>query len=64
MFPARNGPASVAHHEGDDRGREHQGGSGAKAMAQLASAKPDGGMFYATTPTFIYTSLMSKPAAT
>jgi len=41
-----------------------QGGSGARAMSVLANAKPDGGMFYATTPTFIYTSLMSKPAAT
>ena len=41
-----------------------QGGSGARAMAVLASAKPDGSMFYATTPTFIYTSLMSKPSAT
>ena len=40
-----------------------QGGSGAKAMATLARAKPDGGMFYATTPTFVYTSLLSKPAA-
>lgn len=40
------------------------GGSGAKAMAALAKAKPDGGMFYATTPTFIYTSLLSKPEAT
>jgi tripartite-type tricarboxylate transporter receptor subunit TctC len=39
------------------------GGSGAKAMAVLSKAKPDGGMFYATTPTFIYTSLMSRPAA-
>jgi tripartite-type tricarboxylate transporter receptor subunit TctC len=39
------------------------GGSGAKAMAALAKAKPDGGTFYATTPTFIYTSLLSKPAA-
>lgn len=39
------------------------GGSGAKAMAALAKAKPDGGMFYATTPTFIYTSLLSKPEA-
>ena len=39
------------------------GGSGAKAMAVLAKAKPDGGMFYATTPTFIYTSLMSKTEA-
>ena len=41
-----------------------EGGSGAKAMAQLARAKPDGAEFYATTPTFIYTSLLSKPAAT
>ena len=41
-----------------------EGGSGAKAMAQLARAKPDGSEFYATTPTFIYTSLMSSPAAT
>jgi putative tricarboxylic transport membrane protein len=41
-----------------------QGGSGAKAMAMLARAKPDGGMFYATTPTYIYTSLMSTPPAT
>ena len=41
-----------------------QGGSGAKAMATLARAKPDGRMFYATTPTFIYTSLLSQPAAT
>jgi len=40
-----------------------EGGSGAKAMAQLARAKPDGSEFYATTPTFIYTSLLSKPAA-
>lgn len=39
------------------------GGSGAKAMAVLAKSKPDGGMFYATTPTFIYTSLLSKPEA-
>jgi putative tricarboxylic transport membrane protein len=39
------------------------GGSGAKAMATLAKARPDGGLFYATTPTFIYTSLMSKPEA-
>src|SRR5437016_8518544 len=32
-------------------------------MAQLARAKPDGSELYATTPTFIYTSLMSTPAA-
>jgi putative tricarboxylic transport membrane protein len=41
-----------------------EGGSGAKAMAQLARAKPDGSELYATTPTFIYTSLLSRPAAT
>lgn len=40
-----------------------QGGSGAKAMATVAKAKPDGRLFYATTPTFIYTSLLSRPAA-
>ena len=40
-----------------------QGGSGARAMAALAGAEPDGRMFYATTPTFIYTSLLSRPAA-
>jgi tripartite-type tricarboxylate transporter receptor subunit TctC len=40
------------------------GGSGARAMSVLAGAKPDGAMFYATTPTFIYTSLMSRPSAT
>ena len=38
-----------------------QGGSGAKAMAALAGARPDGAMLYATTPTFIYTSLLSRP---
>lgn len=41
-----------------------RGGSGAKAMAALAAAPPDGRMFYATTPTFIYTSLLSKPEKT
>jgi putative tricarboxylic transport membrane protein len=30
-------------------------------MAQLAQAPADGSMFYATTPTFIYTSLLSDP---
>jgi len=38
------------------------GGSGASAIAELARAKPDGSKFYATTPTFIYTSLLSQPA--
>lgn len=41
-----------------------QGGSGAKAVAITASAPPDGTMLYATTPTYIYTSLLSHPAAT
>jgi tripartite-type tricarboxylate transporter receptor subunit TctC len=38
-----------------------QGGSGARAMLALARARPDGGLFYATTPTFVYTSLLSRP---
>jgi tripartite-type tricarboxylate transporter receptor subunit TctC len=37
------------------------GGSGAKAMAHVAKAKPDGSVYYATTPTYIQTSLLSKP---
>jgi tripartite-type tricarboxylate transporter receptor subunit TctC len=40
-----------------------QGGSGARAMVALSRAKPDGRMFYATTPTYVYTSLLSKPPA-
>ncbi len=40
------------------------GGSGANAMARLAGAPADGSVFYATTPTFIYTSLLSDPDAT
>src|SRR5690606_14247078 len=36
------------------------GGSGAKAMAHLAKQKADGSVFYATTPTYIFTSHMSK----
>ena len=38
-----------------------RGGSGAKAMAAMAQAPADGSIFYATTPTFIYTSLLSNP---
>lgn len=38
-----------------------RGGSGAKAMAHLAQSPADGSIFYATTPTFIYTSLLSDP---
>lgn len=40
------------------------GGSGARAMAKLATAKPDGTLFYGTTPTYINTSLLSKPKFT
>src|SRR5262245_60733424 len=39
------------------------GGSGAKAMAFMANQKPDGSVFYATTPTHIYTSYMSDVSA-
>jgi len=38
-----------------------RGGSGARAMARLAAAPADGSMLYATTPTYIYTSLLSNP---
>jgi tripartite-type tricarboxylate transporter receptor subunit TctC len=38
-----------------------RGGSGAKAIAFVAKGKPDGSIFYATTPTYIQTTLMSKP---
>ena len=40
------------------------GGSGAKAVARVAGGKPDGSIFYAATPTYILTSLLSKPAKT
>lgn len=38
-----------------------RGGSGAKAMAKLATSPADGSIFYGTTPTYINTSLLSKP---
>jgi putative tricarboxylic transport membrane protein len=38
------------------------GGSGAKAMAFVAGSAADGSVFYATTPTHIQVSLLSKPA--
>lgn len=41
-----------------------RGGSGAKAMAKLATSPADGSIFYGTTPTFINTSLLSKPEYT
>lgn len=37
------------------------GGSGANAMAKLATSPADGSIFYGTTPTYINTSLLSKP---
>jgi putative tricarboxylic transport membrane protein len=40
------------------------GGSGAKAMSTVATSAPDGSWLYATTPTYIYTSLLSTPEAT
>ena len=40
------------------------GGGGARAMSRLANSPPDGSLFYAATPTFIFTSLMSTPAST
>ena len=41
-----------------------QGGGGARAMNRLAAAPADGSIFYASTPSFILTSLMSRPAST
>jgi putative tricarboxylic transport membrane protein len=38
-----------------------RGGSGAAAIAKVAKSAPNGGMLYATTPTYIQTSLLSKP---
>lgn len=37
------------------------GGASAKAMAEVAQAKPDGSKFYGTTPSFVNTSLLSHP---
>lgn len=39
-----------------------RGGSGATAVAHVAGGKPDGSIFYGTTPTYIQTTLLSKPA--
>lgn len=41
-----------------------RGGSGAKAMAKLATSPADGSIFYGTTPTFINTSLLAEPEYT
>ena len=40
------------------------GGSGARAMTTVARARANGGVLYATTPTFVFTSLLSRPATT
>ncbi len=37
------------------------GGSGARAVARVAQAPADGSMLYVTTPTYIQTTLLSKP---
>ena len=37
------------------------GGSGARAVAKVAQSPADGSVFYATTPTYIQTTLLSKP---
>jgi len=41
-----------------------KGGSGARAMAHVATADPTGATLYATTPTYINVSLISKPRFT
>lgn len=38
-----------------------RGGSGAKAIAKVATSPADGSIFYAATPTYINMSLLSKP---
>jgi tripartite-type tricarboxylate transporter receptor subunit TctC len=39
-----------------------RGGSGAKAVAHVAKGPANGSMFYGTTPTYIQTTLLSKPS--
>jgi tripartite-type tricarboxylate transporter receptor subunit TctC len=39
-----------------------RGGSGATAVAHVAKGAPDGSVLYGTTPTYIQTTLLSKPA--
>ena len=39
-----------------------RGGSGATAVAHVAKAAPDGSVLYGTTPTYIQTTLLSRPA--
>ena len=39
-----------------------RGGGGARAMSRLANSPADGSVYYAATPSFIFTSLMSRLA--
>ncbi len=39
-----------------------RGGSGAKAVSRVAQAPADGSVLYGTTPTYIQTTLLGKPA--
>jgi putative tricarboxylic transport membrane protein len=41
-----------------------RGGSGASAIARVASSPADGSVIYASTPTYILTSLLSNPSKT
>ena len=38
-----------------------RGGSGARAVARVAQSPADGAILYVTTPTYIQTTLLSKP---
>jgi putative tricarboxylic transport membrane protein len=58
---------SLAKHLGPKMGvnfavENVSGGSGARAVARVAQAPADGSVLYATTPTYIQTSLLSKPS--
>lgn len=58
---------SLAKHLGPKMGvnfavENVSGGSGARAMARVAQAPADGSVLYATTPTYIQTTLLSKPS--
>jgi putative tricarboxylic transport membrane protein len=58
---------SLAKHLGPKMGvnfavENVSGGSGARAMSRVAQATPDGSVLYATTPTYIQTTLLSKPS--
>ena len=41
-----------------------RGGAGAKAMASVTGSPADGSVFYGTTPSYINTSILSKPEKT